>query len=122
MNNIQSSTQTFFAASATAEPEQRPRIQGPIDINDRTICRWCLRKFDIERALPRQIRERGQLRTNLKMSDNGSELVICDDCWPGAYGYLSVTMGQLIPTPDPNVIPNPLLRRAAEFNNPGEAI
>lgn len=98
--------QDFFAATAE---NQRPRV-GPIDINDRTICRWCKRKFDPDQQKPRSIAERGELRRRLMMADNGSELVICDNCWPGAAGDCHVMHGILVPCADPTVVPNLLLR------------
>ena len=53
--------------------------------------------------------ERGYLRTNLMMADNGSELVCCDACWQGAIGARTLIQGRVVPG-DPNVVDNPLLR------------
>ena len=102
--------QIFFASVAAEEPPLPPRI-GAIDINDRIICRWCLRKFDPQQQKPRTIAERGALRTRLAMADNGSELVICDNCWPGAMGGPTFLHGQAVICADPNIVPNALLRQ-----------
>lgn len=93
-------THPFFAAAGAEKP--RPRV-GTIDIHDRTTCRWCLQKFDPERAKPRPTIERGALRTRLMMADNGSELVICDDCWDGATGTPQLIQGRVVPG-DPHAV------------------
>lgn len=90
--------------------QARIRLQR-LEEDDRTICRWCLERFDSARQQPRTTWERGQLRTRLKMADNGSELVICDNCWHGARGSAVFMHGQAVPTQDPEIIPNLLLRQ-----------
>jgi hypothetical protein len=45
------------------------------------------------------------------MLDRGTELVICDNCWAGAFGYRQRIHHQVVPCDDPTVIPNPLLRQ-----------
>ena len=85
-------------------------VSDRIARGDPTICRWCLQPFDPALAQPRSIWERGQLRAHLKMADNGSELAICDTCWPAAFGYATFLHGQAVPNGSPEWIPNPLLR------------
>jgi hypothetical protein len=75
----------------------------------RNICRWCLEKFDPGMAKPRTTWERGQLRTKLKMADDGSELVICDRCWDAVF-YQHFTMGGSPQHHEPEIVPNLLLR------------
>ena len=77
---------------------------------DKNVCRWCLQLFDPAAQQPRTTQERGALRTHLHMADNGSELVCCDTCWPGAIGMQSFSHGRAVPCADPNEITNPLLR------------
>ena len=92
-------------------PERLPNIHVPAE-GDRNTCRWCLKRFDMtqqERSTP----ERGYLRTNLKMSDNGTELVCCDACWQGAIGARTLMMGRVVPG-DPTAIDNQLLRSIAD--------
>jgi len=113
-------TNTPFAPSPLLmEPEPKSEAElailkrPPPDITEyhnRTTCRWCLEPFDPTLAKDRTIWERGRLRTNLMMHDNGNELVICDNCWAGAFGYKQRIMHQQVPCDDPTVIPNPLLR------------
>lgn len=102
---VSTSAQTFFRTDAP-EPRQ-PNIVPPAD-GDRNTCRWCLERFDVTQQ-GRSTPERGYLRTNLKMSDSGSELVCCDQCWQGAIGARTLMMGRVVPS-DPNVVDNPLLR------------
>lgn len=100
-----SNSAQFFKQDA---PDTRPsNIRPPVE-GDRNTCRWCMEKFDVSMQ-ERSTSERGYLRTNLKMADNGSEIVACDNCWQGAIGARSLMMGRVVPS-DPNVIDNPLLR------------
>lgn len=112
-----SNAETFFKEASAPLEFRFPRIL-PVDDSDRSVCRWCLQKFDESKCLPRSIAERGYMRTRLKIADNGQELICCDNCWQGACGYPSPAatrgFGQIIPTPDVNEIPNPLLRALAK--------
>jgi len=101
----------FMGVAAAASRAERA-LAAIGDINDRTVCRWCLRKFDPAQQQPRTTAERGALRTRLHMADNGSELVICDNCWPGAMGHAHFVHGQAVPCADPTVVPNLLLRQS----------
>ena len=103
---------TLFQAP---EPQHPPKVDPAVanaaigQSGDRVTCRWCLHPFDA-REQQRAIWERGRLRTNLMMADNGSELVCCDACWPGAFGQPTLMMGKVVPG-DPNQVGNMLLRR-----------
>jgi hypothetical protein len=101
------STEIFFRPP-DINPSAR-RITTPVELTPNT-CRWCLQQFDPAGQQPRTTWERGQLRTRLMMADNGSELIICDNCWHGAFGSATFIHGQAVPCSDPNEIPNPLLR------------
>src|SRR5271155_3737944 len=101
-------TQVFFKQEDQMTPTIGRRL--PPDLDNPNTCRWCLQRFDPAAQQPRTTWERGQLRTRLKMADNGSELIICDNCWPAAYGYSALMVGQPVAGSDPEVIPNPLLR------------
>jgi len=91
----------------------QPVFSAPdIGAENRTTCRWCLNPFDVSQQ-HRSTPERGYLRTNLRMADNGSELVCCDECWQGAIGTRVWTHGRVVPS-DPSVIDNPLLRMIAK--------
>ena len=117
---LTSSAQTFFAPSAPEEvrklisEEEIRRVKEALvsDHEEKTVCRWCLQRFDPSKQAPRSIAERGYLRTHLKMSDNGRELVCCDECWSSAIGSRIWTHGQVIPCADPNEVTNPLLRQS----------
>jgi hypothetical protein len=92
------------------EEDDRPVIpKRPPNLGARNVCAWCLQSFDLEKQ-ERAIWERGRLRTNLKMADNGTELVCCDNCWSGAAGYAMFIHGRVVPPIDPEDIPNPLLK------------
>lgn len=92
----------------------RPPHVATLDPDARNLCRWCLERFDPQMQKERSIWERGQLRTNLKMHDNGSELVICDNCWD-AIQVPQFVRGQTIDSfGNPEVIPNLLLRKIVE--------
>jgi hypothetical protein len=45
----------------------------------------------------KSIRERGYRRTHLRMADNGTELVCCDNCWQGAIAARTWSNGNVIP-------------------------
>ena len=102
-----SSAHPFFRPDET-ELRRMPRLIAP-EPGDRNTCRWCLEKFDVTQQV-RSTRERGALRTGLKMADDGTELVCCDACWQGAnYGSKTLIQGRVVPA-DPEAIDNPLLR------------
>lgn len=111
-----SNAETFFegaekpVAPGLLSIEAYAKIDDPTDMR---FCRWCLKPFDFSKQ-ERTIRERGQIRTNLRMADNGSEIACCDDCWSGAAGQRVFIHGKEVPQPDPNDIPNPLLKALAE--------
>jgi hypothetical protein len=105
---LTSAAQTFFRPND--EEPRRPRLPTALADGDRVTCRWCLEKFDPSEQV-RSTPERGYLRTNLMMADDGSELVCCDACWQGAIGARVLIQGRVVPG-DPNVIDNPLLRAA----------
>jgi hypothetical protein len=115
-----SSTIDLFRPAETSSPSlsaERARLLLEAFKNstghgdNKGICRWCLKHFDPYTAKPRTTWERGQLRTRLKMADNGSELVICDGCWDSVY-YPYFTMGGVPQKSDPEHVP--LLLRTLE--------
>jgi hypothetical protein len=116
------SAQMFFHEASAPEVKQAlteaeiARVRDALisEGQERRTCRWCFRPFDPASQRTKTIAERGYLRTNLRMADNGTELVCCDDCWPGAIGYRTLMGNQVVPCSDPNAIPNPLLRLSLE--------
>ena len=104
---LTSPAQTFFRPND--EAPRRPRLPTVLAEGDRNTCRWCLERFDVEKQ-ERSITERGYLRTNLMMADNGSELVCCDQCFQGAIGARVLIHGRVVPG-DPSMVDNPLLAR-----------
>jgi hypothetical protein len=109
---LTSPAQTFFLphdeGPRSLTREQIERTEQAVATGDRHTCRWCLEKFDVEKQ-EHSTPERGYLRTNLRMADDGRELVCCDACWQGAIGAKVLIHGRVVPG-DPNVVDNPLLR------------
>jgi hypothetical protein len=109
------SSSTFFRSSdEESHSLHMPRVYATsfAPHEDKKVCRWCLEVFDPEKQQHRSTRERGALRSNLMMADNGSELVCCDNCWQGAFGAKTLMHGVMTPCEDPTEIPNILLRGA----------
>jgi len=110
---ITNSGQMFFRNDTQERGPEQPtherieQIAAAIAENDRVTCRWCFERFDVELQV-RSIRERGYLRSNLFMLDQGREVVCCSECWQGAIGARVLIQGRVVPG-DPNVIDNPLL-------------
>lgn len=100
----------FLRAGEEPQFPPRPHLEGQITDADRNTCRWCLEKFDVEKQI-KSTPERGYLRTNLFMADNGTELVCCDNCWQGAIGARVWSNGKITPEP-PTEVSNPLLRQS----------
>jgi hypothetical protein len=106
------SAQRFFASAS--EPQNPKILAAMADPNARNLCMCCLEKFDPTTAMPRTIYERGQLRTHLKMPDQGYELPVCDNCWDTMTRWGTGMAGSLTCNKDPEIIPNPMLRKLAE--------
>lgn len=107
-----SNAAAFFKEAAA--PSFRPARLLPDEANpsDRRICRWCLQPIFDEPQ--KTMQERGELRANLKMPDNGSEIACCANCWDAAAGGRCFVHGKEVPAADPFEIPNPLLRALVE--------
>lgn len=112
---LTSPAQTFFRPREE-EPYRLKNAAPSIAAGDRNTCRWCLEKFDYEQQV-HSTPERGYLRTNLMMADDGSELRCCSECWQGAIGAKVLIHGRVVPS-DPNVIDNLLLRATSSGPSP----